>query len=178
MSPFFGWFLQLLGFSALTQPILQPITQSTINLEWIVKPENGNIPSTAIQIKPTMSSIFYFCEVTTAEGQKIPGTLKSTDNSCKYESNGSVTSSTEFSILSNPNGAKIDYKYRPANKPPPSGAVKCNEGSYCFLGKSVYNDGICEELPGKIVAPRGQLIMTTSNNKVKTCGSILYLIKN
>ncbi|KAK6173943.1 hypothetical protein SNE40_017309 [Patella caerulea] len=166
---FWPYWFQVLGLS---------LVQKTPRLQWVGIAENGAIPSTAVPIRTNGHSLYYFCEVVVSSkgGQRIPGTLKPTDNSCKYEVDGAVKSSTVFNVLVNPSGASVKWKYVSPRAGVPVGAVKCHEGDNCYLGQSIYGDGICEELPGKIFSGQTQMIMT-NDKKVFRCPFKMYLVE-
>ncbi len=66
---------------------------------------------------------------------------------------------------------------------PPPGAVPCSEEAYgCFLGASVYGDGLCAEGAGRVGWPRGRPLVYTLSGRgrrapeVGRCPFVRYLI--
>ncbi|KAK6172051.1 hypothetical protein SNE40_018015 [Patella caerulea] len=135
-------------------------------LEW-VPVTNGVNPPSSVHVGTEES----FCEVDDTKGL-IPGVTN--NGKCEYEVDGEVKSSSSYNVLVRPEGVHTGWKY--SSGQPPVGAVKCHEGSQCYLGMSIYTDGLCEELPGKIFADKKQMIMT-SGEKVYKCPSKLYLVE-
>ncbi|ESP01911.1 hypothetical protein LOTGIDRAFT_238094 [Lottia gigantea] len=120
-----------------------------------------------------------FCEVfNAAKDSYITGTMEKSAKTCEYELDGKYKSSSTYNVLTTQPGFQSSWKY--SDKFVPSGAIKCNQGVNCYIGQSVYGDGICSELPGKIfynpVLKRSQMIMV-KDGKVYKCPFTTYLVE-
>ncbi|TRY72587.1 hypothetical protein TCAL_00169 [Tigriopus californicus] len=124
---------------------------------------------------------FYFCRGMDATGHLRTGTMSKGQTACGlvgYESN-IANYANSFEVLTISPGDKIGSKYHSRGDPIPQNAIPCMDfgTNQCFLGESVYNDGLCVEMPGKVYVDRERVLMNYKG-QMKTCGSFFIMIND
>ncbi|XP_023329267.1 uncharacterized protein LOC111701988 isoform X3 [Eurytemora carolleeae] len=140
----------------------------------------GQILQNALGLNANSATLKYFCKfvVPTLLGPEIViGTLTRQKDVCqgvRYNRSGKVVSSAEFLLLTSTSTEVVDWKYCTN---PPDTAINCDlqvsiDGD-CYLGQSVYSDGICHESLGPI---QGGVVNMVIRDKVSRCPFKLYLV--
>merc|ERR1712059_39749 len=151
------------------------VLDSCQGLSWEKAGVQGELPHGAAVLHPNTNEDYYFCRV----GDKV-GHLKANDKTCVYPGDGSAATSKTFDVLVAAKDDVLGWKY---SKTPPASAVDCNLGNRkelnCYLGQSVYSDGICVEYLGYIeYGPKyGSIYMATRYDEIETCPFFMFLIK-
>ncbi|TRY75304.1 hypothetical protein TCAL_15669 [Tigriopus californicus] len=96
-------------------------------------------------------------------------------NGSSSDASGSVNGSTTFKLLTLLGQEETSWKYGTRNEVPDN-AIPCEDQDIenCFLGVSVYSDGICREAPGKISASHNMIYMQVKG-KFYRCPFYFYL---
>ncbi|XP_023329266.1 uncharacterized protein LOC111701988 isoform X2 [Eurytemora carolleeae] len=161
----------------------------------------GQILQNALGLNANSATLKYFCKfvVPTLLGPEIViGTLTRQKDVCQGVRSGKVVSSAEFLLLTSTSTEVVDWKYCTN---PPDTAINCDlqngptketfltfllsmlshflpffkvsiDGD-CYLGQSVYSDGICHESLGPI---QGGVVNMVIRDKVSRCPFKLYLV--
>lgn len=141
---------------------------------------NGIMPGRAVSyVAPFSKSAIHFCQVFDIEQQKaFTGTITDEgENVCQFvdTSNDEVGVSSDFEVLTLGKGDELGWKWAyPGDIP--DHAVRCEDTDLgeCYLGVSMYSDGICQEFSGKI-SPKDGLIYMSLDREPDICPFFMYL---
>eukprot|EP00088_Acartia_fossae_P018965 TRINITY_DN21001_c0_g1_i5.p1 TRINITY_DN21001_c0_g1~~TRINITY_DN21001_c0_g1_i5.p1 ORF type:complete len:173 (+),score=21.19 TRINITY_DN21001_c0_g1_i5:30-521(+) len=120
-----------------------------------------------------------FCMFTEGDKEYI-GTVSQGQSGCQglLRTGSKVKISDSFKSLTKDGNEKIGWKYCTGHKKP-TRAIPCDDSKAlgagdCFLGESVYGDGICHEELGFI---QGRFVYMIHNGKKSRCPFRLYLVE-
>ncbi|XP_059078459.1 uncharacterized protein LOC131876934 [Tigriopus californicus] len=121
---------------------------------------------------------YQFCQASFGSASTFyTGTKLVNEAECRFpiKSSGSVNGSTTFKLLTLLGQEETSWKYGTRNEVPDN-AIPCEDQDIenCFLGVSVYSDGICREAPGKISASHNMIYMQVKG-KFYRCPFYFYL---
>merc|ERR1712179_496290 len=129
----------------------------------------------AAVVHPNTRKNFYFCRVEEA-GSYIVGHLEAGKKQCAYPRQGKTARTDKFKVLVT--SGKLGWRYGGS---PPTGAVDCEltkQNSDCYLGQSVYSDGICHEDLGFITPSIRRITMADRTGaEVSTCPFFFFLVE-
>merc|ERR1712055_204930 len=152
-------------------------------LSWENAGLKGELPSGAAVVHPNTLKDYYFCRVEVKPNSFSVGHLGADDTTCVYPGDGIAESSDKFQVLVRASNDNLGWKY---SRTPVEGAVDCSlqeilgnsKESDCYLGQSVFSDGICVEDLGYIAASEGRIYMADRSDTINTCPFYLFLIYN
>lgn len=142
---------------------------------------NGDVPYKAVQyIPPYQKTSIHFCQVYDRKLAKaFTGTISEGEKVCQFvdTSNEKVRVSSDYEVLTLDKGDEVGWKWA-YPKTVPINAVSCDDSvlgpSNCYLGVSMYSDGICQESSGKISPDEG-LIHMSMDREYELCPFFMYL---
>ena len=105
------------------------------------------------------------------------GVHRNSENVCKYIADGVEREGAEFELLVRPDSEKEhDWKYHSGSNIPES-AVTCEHAGIeeCYLGLSLYGDGVCTEGIGTI-DQKARMMSFPRDGRIHRCPSFMYLV--
>lgn len=150
-----------------------------VDIELQANAAESDLPNNVAVVYPNTNQKHYFCRVKNQNSNTqefIVGHMKGVSG-CKYPNAGQSETSQVFQILVEESDDILDWKYIGRGKPH-SQAVPCDlitSGGDCYLGQSVYSDGICIEQVG-FINTRDQLVVMAYNQEVRSCPFFSYFI--
>ena len=104
---------------------------------------------------------------------------RDSENVCKYIASGVEKEGTEFEVLVRQvSEGEHKWKYHnPRDPGVPEDAVTCQQPGIeaCYLGLSLYSDGICDEGIGTI-DQRARMMSFPRDGRVRRCPFFMYLV--
>ena len=104
---------------------------------------------------------------------------RNSENVCKYIAGGVEKEGTEFEVLVRLESEKEHgWKYHSPRDPHvPEDAVKCQHPGIeaCYLGLSLYGDGVCDEGIGTI-DQKARMMTFPRDGEVRRCPFYMYLV--
>ena len=104
---------------------------------------------------------------------------RDSENGCKYIADGVEKEGTEFEVLVRLDSEKShDWKYSDPRAPAvPEDAVTCQHPGIeaCYLGLSLYGDGVCAEGIGTI-DQTARMVSFPRDGQVQRCPFYMYLV--
>lgn len=121
---------------------------------------------------------YQFCQASHGSASTFyTGTKKVEETECQFpiKSSASVNASSTFKLLTLLGQEETSWKYGNRDEVPDN-AIPCEDEDIedCFLGVSIYSDGICKESPGKISANDNMIYMQVKG-KFYRCPFFFYL---
>jgi len=165
------------------QKIFSCFIDLVVSYTW-TKAKDGNLPKDYFGYFPPNSyDSIQFCRVNdNANKQTFTGTILNGEKSCDYidfQDGEQVRSSNVYEVLTSSKKENLSWVWAYADGIP-ANAIPCTDKGdqdQCYLGVSLYSDGICHEGIGKINTEKGLIFMSKNHHQkeVKICPFYMYL---
>merc|ERR1719350_743825 len=152
-----------------------------VSYTW-TKATDGNLPKEYFgYFPPNTHDSIQFCRVhDNVNKQTFTGTISNGEKSCDYiyfQDGEQVRGSNVYEVLTSSKNENLSWVWSYADEIP-ANAIPCTDhqlGDQCYLGVSLYSDGICHEGIGKINSEKGLIFMSKNHQEVKLCPFYMYL---
>ena len=123
---------------------------------------------------------YYFCQEEDPERGILDGAVNKDTEICEIIFGDEIIQTQHFKVLKlSPDETESHFEHETEDHPIPKGAVPCQDKDVpkgkCFLGQSVYTEGICWEGLGKINTEE-HLIHMTFNGTETVCPFFMFLV--